>query len=430
MESGGSRISVELSPDADRCGDPRLPDGSNERNNSVQRKRIIALAGALALTAALAGTANAAAAKPKLNGTCTKAGQTATAGTQSLLCTKVGKKLVWRAAAATAATSAITAAPTTTAAPSKAQQWQNVVAAAKKEGKVTIYSGQALDNLNDLGARFKKAYGIDVEVVRLVDADIQAKLTAEADTKKPIADVAVLSAVTLVNQNDAAGWYVPATGPSFDDPAFNKTALIANKGNLFVSSAAILTFGWNTQLYSKGMKDFDGALDPALSGGKLGVADVTLSPTLVDYYLYLEDRFGPSFLARVAQQKPRIYGSALTTSAAIGSGEIYAAMYTTDQRSRKAQGIPVDSGLADELWGARFLTGVMKSAPHPNAAQVLADFMVTKDGQTAIAKDSGAVLADTPGAIALAAKVRPQNVAKLTPEFVKDYNEKWNILFR
>lgn len=56
-----------------------------------------------------------------------------------------------------------------------AAQWQKVVEAAKKAGRVTIYSGQGseqLNELNGLAARFKKEYGITVQVVRAVDAEL------------------------------------------------------------------------------------------------------------------------------------------------------------------------------------------------------------------------------------------------------------------
>src|SRR5688572_8725199 len=50
--------------------------------------------------------------------------------------------------------------------------WNDVVAAAEKEGKVTIYSGQGTDQLEDLKARFEQKYPkIKLEVVRGVETD-------------------------------------------------------------------------------------------------------------------------------------------------------------------------------------------------------------------------------------------------------------------
>lgn len=400
------------------------------------RTRTIGTTLAIALVAAgfAGGTTSgaAAAAAAKLNATCSKVGQTATAGTQKLVCTKVGTKNLWRAAATpttvAAAATAATTAPATTAAPSGAAAWQDVIAKAKKEGKVVTYGSQAPDALNDLCSRFKKAYGIDCEVVRLVDNDTQAKLQAERDTNKPVADVVTISAATLVTGNADKGWYTPVTGPDFEVKEFNKAVNSYAGGKYFTTSAAILTFGWNTQLFSKGLKDYTDLLDPALKNGKIGIIDQN-SPSIVDFYLYLEGRFGNTFLPRLAQQRPKIYPSALPMAAALASGEISAGLFVVPQGPAKANGAPVDSSLAEQLWGARYYSSVMSNAPHPNAAQLFANFMVTKDGQAAITKNAGAVLPGVEGSVVTVDKVKPQDLAKLTPDFVKEYGITWKAMF-
>ena len=58
-------------------------------------------------------------------------------------------------------------------------EWDAIVAAAQDEGKVTIYSSQGLDQLNDLAGRFNDEYGIDLEVVRDIDSALIPKVEAE-----------------------------------------------------------------------------------------------------------------------------------------------------------------------------------------------------------------------------------------------------------
>ena len=50
--------------------------------------------------------------------------------------------------------------------PATAAQWARVVAAAKREGAVTIYSSQSPFNLAAFGERFKQKYGITVTINR------------------------------------------------------------------------------------------------------------------------------------------------------------------------------------------------------------------------------------------------------------------------
>jgi iron(III) transport system substrate-binding protein len=80
--------------------------------------------------------------------------------------------------------------------------------------------------------------------------------------------------------------------------------------------------------------------------------------------------------------------------------------------------------------GARFNTGILNIAPHPNAAQVLANFMITEAGQEAIARKAASVLPDVPGAVTTVDKVRVQDLSILTEDFVAEYQAKWNDLFK
>jgi iron(III) transport system substrate-binding protein len=334
------------------------------------------------------------------------------------------------AAAATTAgqapTSAAVGAATTAAAAADSAAWDAVIAAAKKEGKVTIYSSQGLDQLNDLGAKFKAKYGIDVEVVRGVDGDLASKVEAE-QTTKGISDFYVNASESWVVDHAAQGWFVPPTGPDFDAADYNKATKL-HDGGYFETTGAILTFGWNTQLYPKGLKGYADLLDPALAGGKIGVIKPS-APSIVDFYLYLQENFGNDFLQKLAAQKPRIYPSSLPMGQAVASGEIAAGSFVQALVDEKAKGAPVDFGIADKVWGARFWGMVLKSAPHPNAAQLLADFMITVEGQTAIARKGAAVLPNIPGTLTTTDSLRRQDLSKLTPDFVQKFQSDWDAMF-
>jgi iron(III) transport system substrate-binding protein len=335
-------------------------------------------------------------------------------------------------AASTETSATASSAPGSTATGSSAASnadWDAIVAKAKDEGKVTIYSSQGLDQLNDMAKRFKDQYGITVEVVRGIDSELIPKVEAENKTGKGIADVFAQAGAAWSKDKGAQGWFIPATGPAFDDPAFNKAENMSADGSYFTSSAAILTFGWNTQLFKKGLKDYPDLLDPSLSGGKVGVIEPS-APSIVDFWLYLEDKYGADFTQKLAAQKPKIYPSSLPMAQALTSGEIAAGSFVQVLTDEKAKGAPVDSGLSDTVWGARFNTQILKTAPHPNAAQVLANFMVTQPGQEAIARKAASVLPGIDGAVTDVSKVRKQDLSKLTPDFVTQYKAKWDAMFK
>jgi iron(III) transport system substrate-binding protein len=305
--------------------------------------------------------------------------------------------------------------------------WAETVAAAEKEGKVTIYSGQGTEQLEDLAARFEKKYPkIDAEVVRAVETDLAPKVEAEARTGKGIADLFVMTDRAWLDAHKDA--FIAARGPAFDNPAYNR-AEHQFPGNYFLIDATILTFAWNTERFAGKLNDYSSLLDPALAGGKIGIVPAD-GAARVDFYRYLAENYGEDFLTKLAAQRPRIYPSALPMAQALSSGEIAAATMVEPQIDEKKAGAPVEWGLAQPAWGARFHGAVLGSAPHPSAAQLLADFIVTPEGQAAIARKAASVLPDIPGTVDETANVRKPDPADLTPDKVRDYQATWNELFQ
>ena len=147
--------------------------------------------------------------------------------------------------------------------------------------------------------------------MRGIDSELIPKVDAETQTGNRVADVFAFASPQWGEDNAAKGLFVAPTGPSFDDPAYDKASLVSDDGTVFVSTAAVFGYGWNTDRYSDGLEGYEGLLDPALAGGKIGVIDVHTSTVLVDFYQYLEAQVGPDFLTKLAAQEPKIYPSGL-----------------------------------------------------------------------------------------------------------------------
>jgi iron(III) transport system substrate-binding protein len=307
--------------------------------------------------------------------------------------------------------------------------WEEVVAAAQEEGSVTIYSSQGLDQLEDLGERFEDEYGISVEVVRDIDATLHQTIEAEMQTGNMVGDIIAQADTNWAQTHGAAGDFAEPTGPAFDEPDYNRDENVDENG-VFISSAAVLTFGWNTNLYPDGLEDYDDLLDPELAGGQIGVM-APGSAAVVDFYdNYLAEKFGDDFVEDLAAQEPRIYESSLPMAQALTSGEISAASFVQVLEDEQEAGAPVDSGLSDTIWGARFSTGILAEAPHPNAAQVLANFMITPAGQEAIARKAASVLPDVEGSVATIDQVETQDLSTITPEVLTEFTATFEQLFQ
>jgi iron(III) transport system substrate-binding protein len=307
-----------------------------------------------------------------------------------------------------------------------AAEWAKIVEAAKKEDSVTIYSPQGVVVLNELGEKFKKEYGITLKVVRQGDFESWPKIDAEFSTGRGIADVFVSADEGVIKEHHSKGYYVAPKGPAFDNPVYDRATRIP-QGTYFENNAFVAALGWNKELFSTGLKDYGDVLKPELAG-KIGVANPS-TQTFVDFYMFLESNYGSDFLTRLAAQRPRIYPGALPIGQAVTSGEISAFVYGQPLIDEQKKGAPVDWTLPKKVWGARFWGQILKTAPSPNAAQVLANFMVTPAGQEAIARMTASVLPNIPGTLTTTNNVHRQDLTKLTPDAIKAYQEKWRTLF-
>ena len=307
-------------------------------------------------------------------------------------------------------------------------EWDSVLSAANAEGKVTVYSSQNPTNLDALKAGFEEAYpDITLEYVRGVDADGATKVQAEKETGAGTGDVYVTASMGWVTDTgEPGGFAVPVTGPAFDNPEYDAAKNVIDD-KFFLIGAAVLGMGWNTELFPQGLKTYEDLINPELDG-KIGITKPT-SGAYTDFYAFVVKQTGVDFMKQLAALHPKIYPGTLPISQALASGELAAALVVQPLISEKESGAPVDWVLPDPAWGARWNAMVLSSAPNPNAAQVLANYMVTPEGQAAMSAGYGAAFPDVPGSTANAQDVAEQDPALQTPEAVAAYLTEWQGLF-
>lgn len=343
-------------------------------------------------------------------------------------------KLLFKALVATtvlAVTSALTACggSTGTTAPVSGS-WADVVAAAEKEGSVMLYSSQKPANLERLEKAFEKKYPrINLKFVRGTDADINPRVETEHRTGRGTADVHMLTDITWVANAAQSGQYsTELVGPDLRAPDYRPD--ISVRANRFaLSSAAVFALGWNTNAVPGGFRSPRDMLDPKYAG-KIGIVNPTGIASYVDLYRYYARTYGADYWERMAQLRPRVYPSALGVAQALTSGEIVATPSVQPLVTEMGAGAPVGWALPPNPWGTPWYSHVLSVAPHPNAAQVLVDFMVTEEGQTALNDGYAAALPDIPGAVVQAQQIAAPDPRELTPEKVSQYSQEWARRFQ
>jgi iron(III) transport system substrate-binding protein len=314
--------------------------------------------------------------------------------------------------------------------PATKAQWAQIVARAKREGSVTLYTTQNPVLIAEMAEKFKQKYGITVTVNRNIDAVLVQQVTAEHGANSVKVDVWASASVPQVlgahqSQNR---WVADAVGPDVFAKGFDRK-LFVGPGKAVVVGEAILGMGWNTSQFPAGLKDLPDLLDPRLKG-RIGVP-IPSSPSFVDYYNWVEANYGRNFLTRLAAQEPKLYTSSLPMTQAVASGEIAASPFVVPTiLDLKKQGAPVGFKLAKgtKTWNAPYYGMIMAKAPHPNAAQVLLNYMITREGQATSQRLAGVVQQNVPDGFFV--EPRRQKLKDLTPAKVTAFQQRWDSMFR
>jgi len=308
-------------------------------------------------------------------------------------------------------------------------EWEHVLDAARKEGEVTIYTSNTPDVTAVLRSGFTKKYpDIQLFLTKAPQPSLEAKIEAERQTNAPGADLVTFAWDTWFEINVQQQAFIGPIGPSASSGDWTGNKYLT--ANYVTTNFVILGLGWNTSLVGRPLKSYADFLRPELGNGKIGIIDLS-SPVQTDFYTFLEDNYGPEYLPKLASQRPRIYPAAPQLMQAVAAGEVSAGNWVTGAiLDEKNMGAPVAFAVPNPAFSAPTNTAILMWAKHPNAAQVLMDYMMSRDGQEALAKGGASPLKGIHSAVADPDQLRPVNPQRLTPEYMKQYSAKWNSLFR
>jgi iron(III) transport system substrate-binding protein len=275
--------------------------------------------------------------------------------------------------------------------------FDQIVNAGNSEGTVTLYTPVQQTIVDAWTTGFEKAYpDIKLSVFRATAGEVIAKLAADQKAGIKGADVVIFPAGALASY-DANGALATLAGPHLKDADLK--AAIESPDRFFVY-ATVFGWAWNTEMLPQGIHSWSDFLNPNLSGGKIAVWDPSIAPTIPSFYAGQVSGSGDSnYLKDLASQKPGIYPTSEAMENAVASGEVFATMFASSRAlTLKAQGAPIDFAVPTRGAAVAALDcGVLKSAPHPNAAQVLANWLASVDGQKAVEVSGTPARSNVPG---------------------------------
>lgn len=256
--------------------------------------------------------------------------------------------------------------------------------AAKQEGELTWYVAQfGTEQAEEMGQAFTARYpGVRVNVIRTTGQVAYARLTQ--DLRAGVAQCDVFSAtdlghlVTLKSDGNLMQF------DSENASQLRKPYLdLDPEGYYYTTSANPTVMVYNTNLVqaSEAPKNWPDLVDPKWQG-QVAVSHPGYSGSTGSWALLMKNLYGIEFLEKLEAQDPLIGRSLIDPPTVLTAGERSVGIGPLATSTRlKLAGNPIEIVFPED--GAKLTlsgTGIMANAPHPNAAKLFVEHLLSVQG--------------------------------------------------
>lgn len=259
-------------------------------------------------------------------------------------------------------------------------EWVKVIDAAKKEGKVAMYSGAVGNTVSPkIATAFEAKYGVRMEVLEARASELRERIRTEQAAGKVLGDVSHNGSTTTQLQL-TEGVFVPyGMLPNAGRPVAPFKA-DGTRVPIYVIAYGILV---NTEMVKpvEEPKSWKDLLDPRWKG-KILADDMRALGGGAVFFMVTYQTFGRDFHHKLAEQKPHMNRELRGNHRRVARGEYPVYIPFTLGDILDLKGLPVKSIVPTE--GAPYVLfqgAIFKGAPHPNAARLLMDFLLSDEVQ-------------------------------------------------
>jgi iron(III) transport system substrate-binding protein len=297
-----------------------------------------------------------------------------------------------------------------------------VLAEAKKQGKVVMYTSLNLKDSVPITDAFEKRTGIKVEIWRASSEKVLQRGVTEARAGRYSPDIFETNGPemeALFREQLLDEFY----SPHFKDlpaAAFPRHRhYVADRFNFF-------TIGYNTNLVkaSEVPRSYQDLTAPSWAG-RVGIegGDVDWFGAMMKF---MGNDKGLAYFRALAANRPQIRTGHTLMAQLVASGEIplVAAIYNHAIEGLKAKGAPIEWKAIDPTFGRPNAVSVARHAPRPYAALAFADFMLSPEGQELV-KERNRV----PSSTAVDTRLNKFPFHMIDPTIILDEEAKWEKLW-
>ena len=303
-----------------------------------------------------------------------------------------------------------------------ADRQNRLVAGARAEGTVVIYTSLNTQDSGPIVNAFEKKYGIKTQLWRASSEKVVQRAVTEARAGRFVCDV------LETNGPEMEALYREVVLDEFRSPQFGELSpaafpkhrqYVADRFNFF-------TIAYNTRLVPPQdvPNSYDDLLHPRFAG-KIG-----LEAADVDWFGAMVKRMGEdkglAYFRKLAASRPQIRSGHTLMGQLVASGEIPLAanIYNHNAERVAVRGAPIRWKALMPTFGRPNAVGLARRAAHPHAAVLFADFLLSTEGQT-ILKEHNRV----PSSRAVKSPLNAFPFEMIDPSITLDENEKWSKLW-
>ncbi|MFH1240861.1 MAG: extracellular solute-binding protein [Pseudomonadota bacterium] len=285
-------------------------------------------------------------------------------------------------------------------------KWGELVEAAKKEGKVMIYGFADPDLRKDLRKAFSEKYGIEPEFLSIPQGgELTARMKKERAAGLYLADVLFIGPTTMTFQLKPAGILDTMEPllilPEVTDPkVWRKDYIFTDKEGMIRPLRALFSrFAFrNSNLVKESeLTSYRDLLDPKWKG-KMVLCDPTIPGSGNAFVAFLNGTWGRDqtveFLKQLVKQEPVVTNDIRLPMEWVARGKSLLAIAPRPEALPEflKAGAPIatvkmiEGGLLTPGSGC---IAVVNNRPHPNAAAVFINWVLSKEGLTVWSKADG-----------------------------------------
>jgi iron(III) transport system substrate-binding protein len=266
----------------------------------------------------------------------------------------------------------------------------DVIEKAKQEGQFYFYTNLNIGESKPLLDAFEKKYPfIQAKLIRVGGTAIATRILTEARAGRQLWDAAgalLLHGREIMRKNLVASYESPERKffrTEFKDQQGLWTAIVLN--------TSVMVYNTETLKPGEYPKSYDDLLHPRFKGGKISMD--------TELYMWFEGQLsirgqenGLAFMRKLKAQDPVFRRGRTAQAQGVIAGEMPVAVEVYGHRAQefKAAGAPLDWVAIEPVLIHPLVAMANKNAPHPYAARLFMDFVLSKEGQEKL-RDEGRI---------------------------------------